>query len=50
MKWILVEVDWNGKEQEMPIVYNTKEEAEEYRNIFCWENPNKGCIVREKED
>ena len=50
MKWVLVEVEWNGKEHEMPTKYDKIEDAEKDRRIFCWENPRKGCLLREVKE
>lgn len=46
MKWILVEVEWNGAEHEMPTVYDRREDAETDRKIFYSVNPNKTCLIR----
>ena len=50
MKWILVEVEWNGMEHEMPTVYDRREDAEEDRRYFLSENPRKRCLIREVEE
>ena len=47
MKWILIEVEWNGTEHEMPTVYDRREDAEEARRIFLSENRGKRCLIRE---
>ena len=47
MKWILVEREWNGREHEMPTVYDRREDAEEDRRIFRSVNPHKTCLIRE---
>lgn len=47
MKWITVEVEWNGREHEMPTVYDRREDAEEDRRIFLSVNPHKRCYVKE---
>lgn len=50
MKWILVEVEWNGREHEMPTVYERREDAEKDQKIFRWENPRKRCLLREVKE
>lgn len=49
MKWILVEIEWNG-EREMPTIYDRREDAEEDRRYFLSENPRKGCAIREVKE
>ena len=50
MKWIMVEIEWNGKEHEMPTVYDRLEDAEKDRQIFYSVNPHKTCILRKVEE
>jgi len=50
MKWILVEIEWNGKEHEMPTRYEKREDAEWYRQIFRSVNPRKTCVIRPIKD
>lgn len=50
MKWVMVEVEWNGKEHEMPTKYDTREEAERDRKIFYSVNPHKSCVIRQVEE
>lgn len=50
MKWIMVEIEWNGKEHEMPTKYDRREDAEKDRQIFYSVNPNKTCILRQVEE
>ena len=50
MKWVLVEVNWNGEEHEMPTKYNKIEDAEKDRRIFYWENPHKTFLLREVKE
>ena len=45
MKWIMVEIEWNGKEHEMPTVYDRLEDAEKDRQIFYSVNPHKTCVL-----
>ena len=48
MKWVLIEVEWNGMEHEMPTVYDRREDAEEDRRIFLSENHGKRCRLEER--
>lgn len=50
MKWILVEIEWNGNEHEMPTVYDRIEDAELDRRYFLSENARKRCVIREVKE
>lgn len=50
MKWVMIEIEWNGTEHEMPRLYDRREDAEEDRRIFYSVNPHKRCVIREKKE